>query len=302
MTALTRALDVLYHLKVGVTGVGADRHERPHKPLLLLAVLESLDAGEATPDRVEWSRGLIARFRRMFEVVRSGDDDCTPQLPFFHLRSDGLWETRREEAGVTRPLAAPPSVADADAGVVRAGFTGEWLALAGDAGARAAMRDAILARYFARQRAALVGDVTPQGLLAEPVEAEDRLGRAASFRGLVLGNYDHQCCACGLRIRIPDPDVTFVDAAHLIPFAESRDDHPRNGVALCKHHHWAMDRQLLAPGPDSRWHVSRRVEPRRSRGEDELFRLDGQLLIPPVESAYAPASEALRWRLERLAG
>jgi len=63
MTALTRALDVLYHLKVGVTGVGADRHERPHKPLLLLAVLESLDAGEATPDRVEWSRGLIARFR-----------------------------------------------------------------------------------------------------------------------------------------------------------------------------------------------------------------------------------------------
>ena len=137
-------------------------------------------------------------------------------------------------------------------------------------------------------------------ILAEP--GEERAQRAASFRGLVLGNYDHQCCACGLRIRIPEPDVTFVDAAHLIPFAESWDDHPRNGVALCKHHHWAMDRQLLAPGPDARWHVSRRVEPRRSRGEEELFRLDGQPLIPPVEIAYAPAPEALRWRMERLAG
>ena len=52
----------------------------------------------------------------------------------------------------------------------------------------------------------------------------------------------------------------------------------------------------------TRWHVSRRVEPRRSRGEEELFRLDGQPLIPPVEIAYAPAPEALRWRMERLAG
>lgn len=302
MSALTRALDSLYRLKVGVTGVGAGRHERPHKPLLLLAVLEGLDAGEATPDRVPWSRALIARFGRRFGVVRAADDDCTPQLPFFHLRSDGFWEPLREEAGGWRPLSAPPLVADADTGVVRAGFTGEWRALAGDAGARVAMRDAIIARYFARHRAALDADGAPAGRLAEPGEDEERRVRAASFRGLVLGNYDHQCCACGLRIRIPDPEVTFVDAAHLIPFAESRDDHPRNGVALCKHHHWAMDRQLLAPGPDSRWHVSRRVEPRRSRGEEELFRLDGQPLIPPEESAYAPAPEALRWRLERLVG
>jgi len=47
---------------------------------------------------------------------------------------------------------------------------------------------------------------------------------------------------------------------------------------------------------------ARRVEPRRSRGEGELFRLDGQPLIPPVEIAYVPAPEALRWRMERLAG
>ena len=301
MSALTRALESIYRLKVGVTGTGAGRHERPHKPLLLLAVLEGLDAGEAAPDRVPWSRALIARFGRMFGVVRSADDDCTPQLPFFHLRSDGFWEPRREEASGVGPLAAPPLVADADAGVVRAGFTGEWRALAGDATTRAAMRDAIIARYFARHRAALVADGTPEVLVAEPGD-EERQTRAASFRGLVLGNYDHQCCACGMRIRIPDPDVTFVDAAHLIPFAESRDDHPRNGVALCKHHHWAMDRLLLAPGPDSRWHVSRRVEPRRSRGEEELFRLDGQPLSPPGEIAYAPAPEALRWRLERLVG
>jgi len=301
MSALARALDTLYRLNVGVTGAGARRHERPHKPLLLLAVLDSLEAGEATPDRIPWSRALLARFQRAFAVVRAADDDCTPRFPFFHLRSDGFWEPLRDGPSGPGPLAAPPLVGDADTGAVWARFTGEWRVLAAEPALRASLREALLARYFAAHRVGLAAAAGPVGeVLAEP--GEERAQRAASFRGLVLVNYDHQCCACGLRIRIPEPDVTFVDAAHLIPFAESRDDHPRNGVALCKHHHWAMDRQLLAPGPDARWHVSRRVEPRRSRGEEELFRLDGQPLIPPAESAYAPDPAALRWRLERLAG
>jgi len=33
-------------------------------------------------------------------------------------------------------------------------------------------------------------------------------------------------------------------ATHLIPFSESRNDHPTNGLALCKNHHWAMDRVM----------------------------------------------------------
>jgi predicted restriction endonuclease len=33
-------------------------------------------------------------------------------------------------------------------------------------------------------------------------------------------------------------------AAHLIPFSESRNDHPTNGLALCKKHCLAMDRVM----------------------------------------------------------
>ena len=50
-------------------------------------------------------------------------------------------------------------------------------------------------------------------------------------------------------------DVSFIAAAHLIPFAESRNDHPTNGLALCKNHHWAMDRNLIAPCPNHHWQV-----------------------------------------------
>ncbi len=62
----------------------------------------------------------------------------------------------------------------------------------------------------------------------------DSYGRNPAFRRKVLEVYDYQCAACGLRIKLPDASLTFVDGAHLIPFGISRNDHPTNGIALCK--------------------------------------------------------------------
>jgi putative restriction endonuclease len=98
----------------------------------------------------------------------------------------------------------------------------------------------------------------------------------------------------------PNADLTFVDGAHLIPFWESRNDHPTNGLALCKNHHWAMDRFLLVPTPDRTWKVSPRLDARRSPGEEALMRLDGKPLLPPHDDAFLPDKAGLAWRAERL--
>jgi putative restriction endonuclease len=118
----------------------------------------------------------------------------------------------------------------------------------------------------------------------------------------VLEIYDFQCVACGLRIWMPEHELSFVDAAHLVPFAETRNDHPTNGLALCKNHHWALDQRLIAPDPSAIWRVSRHLEPRRSRGEEELARLAGQPLLRPAEPAFAPERVGLEWRFARLLG
>jgi putative restriction endonuclease len=135
--------------------------------------------------------------------------------------------------------------------------------------------------------------------------AEDELeyGRSPAFRRKILEIYDHQCAACGLRIKLPTArDVSFIDAAHLIPFAESRNDHPTNGLALCKNHHWAMDRDIIAPGPDLHWHVSRVLDARRSTGEAALVELSGRAVLLPRNEAFLPAKEFLEWRAQRLVG
>ena len=86
----------------------------------------------------------------------------------------------------------------------------------------------------------------------------------------------------------------------MIPFSDCRNDHPTNGIALCKNHHWAMDQGLIAPAPEGVWRVSREIDPRRSKGEEELTRLDRQRLLMPSEPAYAPDIKGLTWRFSRL--
>jgi predicted restriction endonuclease len=76
--------------------------------------------------------------------------------------------------------------------------------------------------------------------------------------------------------------------------------HPTNGLALCKNHHWAMDRDILAPGPDLHWHVSKLIDPRRSNGESELADLSGKSLLLPKDPAFHPDAEGLEWRCHKL--
>lgn len=302
------AVEILYHLNTGVVSTDAGRHERPHKPLLLLAVLDAIASGEARPDHIPWSRWLRERFAAYFELVRAHNDECTPENPFYHLRSEKFWEPVILTARGEVELAAQPLVRDAATGRVFARFTSEWQLIVGNPEFRLGLRDALVSRYFPHAQQALrplfleptSGGPQAVPLVEETAQDEDAPGRSSAFRRKVLEVYDYQCAACGLRIRLPEHELTFVDAAHLVPFALSRNDHPTNGLALCKNHHWALDQHLIAPDQTAIWRVSRHIEPRRSPGEKELSRLEGERLLPPAEPAFAPRPEHLAWRWERL--
>ncbi len=299
MPSLDQAIERLYDLNVGTTPVEeGPPHERPHKPLLLLAIFDLLDDGLATPDHVPWCQALRDRFKARFDVVRKHNDQCNPDLPFFYLRKDGFWEPLIRDVGGNRALGGPPLVSDFD--LVFARFTDGFDLLVAIPENRRKMREALVSRYFPQHASALLGQIDNRQSTSLH-EDELEYGRSPAFRRKILAIYDHQCAACGLRIKLPAAhDVSFIDAAHLIPFAESRDDHPTNGLALCKNHHWAMDRDIIAPGPDHHWHVSRFIDPRRSNGEKELAELAGKSLLLPKDPAFHPAAECLQWRTRRL--
>jgi putative restriction endonuclease len=291
---LDSAIERLYALNVGIDGTGGERHERPHKALLLLAAFDLIDEGLATPEKIPWCQELRDRFTGRFLLVRRYNDQNSPENPFFYLRGDGFWQATKDNT----PLQAQPLVADI--GRVFARFTDGFQFLVAIPANRQLMREALNSRYFPDLLTSLPISTIPDPLSCvaeEPLE----YGRSPAFRRKILEIYDHQCAACGLRIRLASGnDVSFIDAAHLLPWDRFHNDHPTNGLALCKNHHWAMDRDLIAPAPDHHWHVSKVLDPRRSNGEKELIELSGRTLLLPQDEAFHPAAQGLGWRLERL--
>jgi putative restriction endonuclease len=122
--------------------------------------------------------------------------------------------------------------------------------------------------------------------------------RDPAFRRVVTQLYDYRCAATGVRLILAD-GTALVEAAHIHPFSEAQDDDPRNGLALTPNMHWALDHDLIAPGPDFKWHVSPWLD-RRVPDFAMLVDLRDKALILPAEARMYPKREALEWRIARL--
>ena len=60
-----------------------------------------------------------------------------------------------------------------------------------------------------------------------------------------------------------------------------------------------MDKPIIAPGPDMKWHVSTALD-RRLPDHQKLLEPDGERIILPRDSLWHPKDESLRWRIEQL--
>ncbi len=140
MQSLDHAIERHYDLNVGFTQIGkSSRHERPHKPLLLLAAFDLIDEGLAMPDRIPWCQELRDRFSARFEVVRKHNDQNSPENPFLYLRNEGFWEPSRG----TQALASTPLVNDF--GQVLGSFVDGFDILVSIPDNRSVMREALIA-------------------------------------------------------------------------------------------------------------------------------------------------------------
>lgn len=282
-------------------------HEKPHKPALLLAILSMLESGRLTENRVTYDPELFELFRNYFNLVR-GDSDALNMLdPFWRLKSDGLLE-HQAKSGYEQAVALQanaPSLGQLQAMSSFSKLPDDLFHLLQDSEACAQLRQAIISRYFAdktgslEQLASQEQAIGARERLLETSEGESLPNatesvRDQAFRRVVLRAYDYRCAACGLRVIVDD--LVLVDAAHLIPWNVSRDDDPRNGMALCKNHHWAMDRSLIAPTPQLKWKINDCLDD-RIEGQRDLLDLQDRGVLLPRASRFHPKAESLLWRV-----
>jgi putative restriction endonuclease len=112
--------------------------------------------------------------------------------------------------------------------------------------------------------------------------------RHALFPKVVKSLYNEACAVCSLNVRA-DAGSGLIDAAHIMPFGLFHNDDPRNGIALCKNHHWGFDAGWFTLSNEYKLIVSPHLQ------NAFTYVTSGALLLLPSQSEYAPALEALTW-------
>lgn len=290
----------------------------PHKVCMLLAVLDLARSGILADDRILFGPPLLQRYRMFFAAVGGPQDHPNPYFPFFHLAGKlrggrpSFWHLHalpgREQA--LAALSTARSMADIADNVAYASLDAELFALMQMPESIDALADALATRWFDRglqdlcivvRRSKDISRYERQlregGVLATEPQPPAYV-RSPAFRRVVVQVYDYRCAATGLRLLL-DSGEAMVEAAHIHPFGESGDDDPRNGLALTPNMHWAMDKNLIAPGPDYRWHVSKVID-KRIADYQPLLAIHGMELLRPKDRRMWPKQDVLAWRLDKL--
>lgn len=264
------------------------REERaPHKPLLVLLALGRVQRGEARLARYEEIDGPLTRLLEEFGPPRKS---VHPELPFYHLQTDGVWEV--EEKPELRRREGSRNFLKSD--LMRLGIAGgfpeglfEELKARPEA-VRAVGRELLEAHFPESLHEAIAAAA---GLDLAGITRGAR--RDPAFREEVLAAWGRQCAFCGYAVQLDRADLG-LEAAHVRWVQAGGPDSIGNGLACCSLHHLAFDRGAMTISEDLRIVVSSRVHG-SGRAEEMFYALHGQGLRRPSRRAGYPRAEFLEW-------
>lgn len=287
-------------------------HRAPHKPFLLLSVMDLIAQGQVTKNFIEPSFDLLDTFNGYWSAVMPPDAKTSMAYPFSRLQTDGFWHRIPKSGYEARIEYNVKSMARFREMFLGARLDDELFAFLLQPDTREHLRMVLINIYFAPEIRPLLirqGKVNvkayeySQGLLKEvqePVgqwegtqEPEAPLVRDQGFRKAIAMLYDHRCAFCGIRILTPEGH-TVVEAAHIRSWSESIDDRPSNGLALCRLCHWSFDEGLMSVGLVYEVMVSRRVRMDQNM-PGHMLTLADRPIFRPSEEHFWPAQENLNW-------
>ncbi|HEU4326045.1 MAG TPA: HNH endonuclease [Roseiflexaceae bacterium] len=303
------------------TWPAATLHLAPYKPFLLLSLMDLIVQRVIDSNLIRLNVDLMDAFDLYWTRIIGNGRDSNPVMPFNHLRSEGFWHLvdtsgatvnvqHIDRSEIFRRIKAQSLLARLDP---------ELFALIRDPEPCNALRRVLIEEYFApevRQTIVDVGRITTESFeysrsllnrsrgrfVLQESPPTDGLYitevRSTAFRRVVVEAYQHTCAVCGARIVTPE-GRTAVAAAHIVPWSHSRNDDPRNGIALCGLHHWAFDQGLIGITPAYAIAVSPILAQADQHAAPTLA-LDGGAIYKPANEVLWPSPIALRWHINNI--
>lgn len=281
----------------------------PHKPVFLLTLLDEVQRGSIVENFVPITPELVASFRAYWRALVPPDTWHERMVyPFRYLLQDGFWELVKDDTPLTAKQLGHLSTLNQLNAIIDGGrFAPDLWQLLQDTVAVNALRAHLFKTYFHVNKSDIQKElpVNPLDYEAERLkdeaqskfrakrvrEIQDDDGyfvRHALFPRVVKSLYNNSCSVCDLSVHSAEGSG-IIDAAHIMPFGLFHNDDPRNGIALCKNHHWGFDAGWFTLTDDYRIVVSPHL-----RSGLTYITFNAPLHLPS-NTVYAPAQKALVW-------
>ena len=302
-----------YAKKFANLRVDRARGVAPHKPILLLAVIDLFEQENLYRNEIYLSPELTANFLKFWHRFVSSDHHSNIALPFFHLSSDKFWHLM-PNPGFEPTIKARVKLRTLSAlraAVKYAYLDTELFHLLSKSKTRTELITVLIQAWFPDRGGEITEtfkydefDAIQQRLFesggatynVEQLKDEDQIYvRNATFRRTVVRLYDQRCAFCRMRVVSRDSQ-NLVDGSHIKPFSEFRDDRFTNGLALCKNHHWAFDHGWF--GIDDNYRIvipANRFTEEPAKSSLSMEDFNSEEILLPTDERYLPSIEALNW-------
>lgn len=289
----------------------------PHKPILLLSVLQSYRNGLSRDQRVYITPELVSLFKSNWSLLVRSNHECRISYPFYYLKSSNFWSLVPKSSffNIDKLGSAVRSFNALNEAVECALLNTDLTQLMLDQRSNEMLEHVLLEKYFpetkenirylAQNQLELFEGLEEKilnekgatyaqeiGRLIENNEQEEIFLRGGLFKREVPKIYDNTCCISGMRVNAMN-NASLIDACHIVPFSVSHDDTITNGISLCPNLHRAFDRGLLSIDENYRVMVSSTFEESDSMYSIKSFAKKEIRL--PKSSSYFPSQENLHW-------
>ncbi len=295
-------------LKQGNTEYG----KAPHKPILLLAVMNQIEKGHITDNRIYLTPDLVAEFIETFRLLVHTGNRPEFSLPFYHLTGEKFWHLMPKTGMILRGYVKSLNVLNE---IIDYAYLDDVLFdLLQNADSRQILKHTLLNTYFPQTKQLyLAGEnqtdayihnlekyilkepETPYGIPPSVKENDEQYVRGCLFKKMIPKLYNYTCSISRMRVTSTH-GYQLIDACHIKPISLSNDDTVSNGFALCPTLHRAFDRGVIGVDENYRVVVSRYIR----EEETETYSLNalaGTPLYLPMSPSLFPAIGNFLWHL-----
>lgn len=288
----------------------------PHKPILLLSVIQLIEKKIIIGNEIHITPELVGQFKSYWSKLVTTNHTERFALPFFHLQSDGFWFLCPNQGfeEILRFKNVLRSFNNLTLAVKYAYLEENLFLLLNGQENRDILRQVIIETYFGDASLTLLDlgnhyiqdlsnqilEETPENYvrkiqtlkkeLTEDDFQEEKFVRSGIFRREVLKIYDNTCCISELRIDAT-ANVSMVDVCHIDPFYESFNETINNGFTLCPNLHRAFDSGLIAIDDNFQVLISDKFQ-ENSKSSYQIRSFAKKKILLPLNSKFYPSSEA----------